>query len=149
MIYYLNARRARSAHHRSAVRRLVLIVAALGALAMMSTSEAFGCSVEEEKHCYSLVAWNMNKSLGEEVYGGHAALETYTGYVPRWEYGDFITNEMWVGTGEGGVKWIEGGAVIGNGLNATTPDYFVARSYGPKKYYEFDYPGAGPGYNTE
>jgi hypothetical protein len=149
MIRYLNARRARSAHYRSMARRLVLLVAALGTLAMMSAPEALGCSVEREKHCYSLVEWNMNQSLGEDVYGGHAALETYSGYVPRWEDGDFITNEMWVGTGEEGAKWIEGGAVIGNYLNATTPDYFVAREYGSKEYYEFDYPGASPGYNTE
>lgn len=146
---YLDTHRIRSAHHRSVVRRFVLFVAVLGALVMMSAPEALGCSVEPGKHCYSLVEYNMNKSLGEESYGGHAALESYSGYVPRWENGDFITNEMWVGTGEGGAKWIEGGAVIGNYLNATTPDYFVAREYGPKEFYEFDYPGASPGYNKE
>lgn len=145
---YAILRRAQSGR-RSVVRGLCLFAVMLGALSMMGTSDAFGCSVTPGQHCYSIASWHMNQSLGEEVYGGHAALESYRGYVPRWEYGDFITNEMWVGLGEGGAKWIEGGAVIGNYLNATTPDYFVAREYGHKQFYEFDYQGASPGYNTE
>jgi hypothetical protein len=59
-----------------------------------------------------------------------------------------ITNELWVDLGENNAKWVEGGTVIGNRLNATTPDYFVARDYGGN-FQEIDYKEASPGYDTE
>jgi hypothetical protein len=128
------------------MRRIIVVLAALGVLALLYAPVAVGCSAKEGEHCYSLTYWDMNKSRGEELYGAKAEIESYYGYVPRWASGDRINNELWVAF-ENGKKWVEGGATIGNGLNATTPDYFVARDSG-SSYWEFDYPGASPGYNT-
>jgi hypothetical protein len=132
-------------YDRPVMSRLVLFVMVLGMGVLMNVTEASACSANAGEHCYSVVNWNMNEPEGEEVYGAQAELETFYGDVPRWEYGDFITNELWVAFANGN-EWIEGGAVIGNRLNATTPNYFVAREYGADKYLEFDYPGEGPGY---
>lgn len=133
------------------VCRLALFVAMFGVFSLAGASASFACSVEAEPvndHCYSQVEWNMNQPKGEEVYGAEAELETYYGNVPLWKKGDFITNELWVSF-ENSASWVEGGAVIGNGSNESTPYYFVARQYNCNKcYYEFDYYPAGPAYNT-
>ncbi len=128
--------------------RLPLLLATLALLLLTGVSPAFGCSAAERHHCYSLTYYDMNQPKGEEVYGAYANIETFYGNVPRWADGDRINNELWVSF-EGGNKWVEGGATIGNYLNATTPDYFVASEYGCNTcYWEFDYPGASPGYNS-
>lgn len=91
----------------------------------------------------------MNRSKGEEIYGAHAALETYSSDVPNWELGEFIDDEMWVGLGGTGkgAKWVEGGTTTpGEFENAYTPDYFMAREYGYENYYEYDYKEASPGF---
>jgi len=130
----------------TATRRLVLLVATLTLLLLAGAPAAFACSAAEGHHCYSLTYYDMSQPQGEEVYGAYADIETYYGDVPRWAKGDRINDELWVSF-EGGHKWVEGGATIGNGLDATTPDYFVAREYGCGNcYWEFDYPGASPGY---
>ena len=122
------------------------------ALATVGASKAFGCSKAEGQHCYALTEYIMDPSKGEAVYGAYANMELFYGTVPSWEEGDFETGEMWVGLGQ--ERWMEGGATIGHGWsenltgNGTTPYYFVARSYGPKQYYEFDWYGVGPGFNN-
>jgi hypothetical protein len=121
-------------------------IAATLVVALASASNADACAATEGHHCYAITSWTMDTTRGEKVYGAFSNIESYYGNVPRWASGDRINNEMWVGFGE--TKWVEGGATIGNLLDATTPDYFVARELGGGQYWEFDYPGASPGYNT-
>jgi len=128
-----------------------LAVLAFTMLGLVSAPTSFACSHEEGKHCYAVISWQMNRSKGEEVYGAHAALETYSSDVPNWELGEFIDDEMWVGLGGTGkgTKWVEGGTTTpGEFENAYTPDYFIAREYGYENYYEYDYKEASPGFNT-
>jgi hypothetical protein len=119
----------------------VFLVGAIVALLLVRAPAALACSAAENHHCYSITSWEMSKAHGEEVLGAESELQTFYAKVPRWANGDRINNEMWVGLG--GNKWVEGGATIGNGVDANSPHYFVAKNVG-EQYWEFDYPGAGP-----
>ncbi len=118
------------------------------AIAMgVGTQSAYGCNVTENHHCYGITRWNMNKSLGEEVYGGQAEIDTFYGSVPNWATeGGFLDNEMWVSFP--GEKWVEGGVSVGAPVGERALYFFVARDYGGENYWEFNYPGDPASYNT-
>ncbi len=106
---------------------------------------ADGCSISA--HCYSLSIWEMKPP--EELAGTYTAIEAYYGVVPGWASGEFITDETWVGFPQyNEYASVEGGVVIGNYENETTPYYFVARTYSRYNYYEEDYFPDGPPYNA-
>jgi hypothetical protein len=112
-------------------------------LAAVGVPDALACSVAEGSHCYSISDWEMTKSP-EEVEGAYTEIEAYYGNVPNYT-SEFIDNEMWVAFPSKEEAWTEAGITFGYGTgSATVPDYFYARSYGPKKYSEYIYPDGPP-----
>jgi hypothetical protein len=126
-----------------AVLALAVVLSCLGAAAIAAPAALATCSVEEGSHCYSISDWEMTGS-GEEVEGAYSEIEAYYGNVPNYST-EFIDNEMWVGFPSLEEAWVEAGVTFGYGTgSATVPDYFYARSYGPKKYAEYIYPEGPP-----
>jgi hypothetical protein len=119
-----------------------------------SVPAALACSKENAYHCYAITEYKMDQEEGESVYGAQADMELYYGKTPWYYAGDRQNDELWVDMNENHTTWIEGGAYVGYAYTAegssseSTPYYFLANSYGPGTYSEFDYPGAGPAYNT-
>ncbi len=118
-------------------------VVAFGALTLPALATA--CSVEEGKHCYSVVEWWMGNPT-EEVRGAYDEIESYYGSVPNYT-SEFIDNEMWVVFPSKSNAWVEAGATWGYGTpGAESPDYFYARSYSKSNYAEAIYPTGPPMY---
>ncbi|HTB50145.1 MAG TPA: hypothetical protein VK701_04140 [Solirubrobacteraceae bacterium] len=125
---------------RSHILALPLVLVAWLVLA----DDALACENEPvTHHCYSVVQWYMAAS-GEEVLGAKAELETFYAEVPRWQSGDFITNELWVVFPQWSDAWVEGGTITGADRSESSPHYFEARSYGPKELEVFINEGPGP-----
>jgi hypothetical protein len=120
---------------------LVSLSLGLAIILGIAAQSAFGCGEPNGDHCYGITQWNMNKSLGEEVYGAQAEISVGYGSVPNWSSEDgFLDDEMWVDFP--GERWEEGGLSVGYPFGEKTLYYFVAREYGSNKYWEYEYPGS-------
>jgi hypothetical protein len=115
---------------------------------------ALACSKGETEHCYAISRFVMNEAKGEAAFGAFANMELFYGRTPWYLSGDRQNGEIWVEMSPNHARWIEGGAYIGahytseGSSSERTPYYFLAASYGPGTYAEYDYPGTGPAYET-
>lgn len=107
------------------------------------------CGPGEGHHCYVLEEWNM--SGVEKIEGASAYIETKQAYVPDWEAGGFLDNEMWLGF-NGTEAYTEVGQTAGgNGFklepenerferNCCSLHAFWSYTYSPSNWYDYAAP---------
>jgi len=81
----------------------------VSAQAMTTTAGAADCGVGMG-HCYSIVETNTS-STG---YGSFAQIYVENGAAPDWSWGGFLTEELWVFTGDSDGYWVESGYIYGS-----------------------------------
>lgn len=99
---------------------------------------ANGCKQATGYHCYVLAGWRMTGA--EEVLGVYDETDTDYVDVPGWEYGNFVTNEVWASAYTRGVPntWTETGQIAGAYKSCCSVWWFYAFQNGTEGFRAFE-----------
>jgi hypothetical protein len=129
----------RGAGRDAALVLVTTVAAAVTVLLALSAAPAFGCS--QGSHCYGTVRWRFSPNY----YGGVAALQVARleqSDTPTVNTGDFVDQEMWVGTNADGTGayWVEDGMSRGWPQSASAGIYWFWADNRPCcSYFEHDF----------